>query len=61
MADPEKTPWYATLPPAIVAMALLVAGGINLIQNNDNPEGFALMAGGLVSLGVWLALESRRN
>ena len=58
--QPQHAPWWTTLPPVIVAVMLLVGGGINLIESQENSEGFALMAGGLVSLGVWLALESRR-
>lgn len=45
------------LPTLLVAVLLLTAAGLSQAADKGNNLGAMLLAGGLVVLGAWLALE----
>jgi TRAP-type uncharacterized transport system fused permease subunit len=48
------------LPPLIAALALLMGGAVGYISD-ETVVGIALLSAGLVVLGVWIAVEVRKN
>lgn len=51
-----------TLPVALAAAVLLIAGSVRVLAAGlDAYDGTALLAAGLVTLGVWLGMEVRKG
>lgn len=50
--------WLQRAPLLVVVLVLLLAGGAEYVQADEDRAAMALIAAGLVVLGAWLSLEA---